>query len=249
MTKIFRKIRQKMLTENKYSKYLSYAIGEIVLVVIGILIALQINNWNENRILLKKEKHYLNEITANLEVDITRINEIFNFNQIKDSILDETINPLLDFEEDDQIVQMIAKNFDSNGVYDVFEQNNAAYTNMLQAENIGLIQNDYLRKKLTYYYQQNDELKNGTALRIKELTREFSDISINLVFNKSTITQITGKDNNWPSKVELNREDKAKILSYLINIKDNISFYNIRLKRAKEEAQELRKLIISCLTK
>ena len=249
MIKFFRKIRQNLLSEGKTGKYFKYAIGEIVLVVIGILIALQINNWNENRILLKKEKHYLNEITANLEVDITRINEIFNFNQIKDSILDETINPLLDFEEDDQIVQMIAKNFDSNGVYDVFEQNNAAYTNMLQAENIGLIQNDYLRKKLTYYYQQNDELKNGTALRIKELTREFSDISINLVFNKSTITQITGKDNNWPSKVELNREDKAKILSYLINIKDNISFYNIRLKRAKEEAQELRKLIISCLTK
>ena len=49
MIKFFRKIRQKLLSENKFSKYLVYAIGEIVLVVIGILIALQINNWNENR--------------------------------------------------------------------------------------------------------------------------------------------------------------------------------------------------------
>ena len=49
MIKFFRKIRQKMLTENKFSKYLLYAIGEIVLVVIGILIALQINNWNETK--------------------------------------------------------------------------------------------------------------------------------------------------------------------------------------------------------
>jgi hypothetical protein len=49
MIKFFRKIRQKMLTENKFSKYLIYAIGEIILVVIGILIALQINNWNEAR--------------------------------------------------------------------------------------------------------------------------------------------------------------------------------------------------------
>ena len=49
MIKFFRKIRQNMIKENKVSKYLLYAIGEIVLVVIGILIALSINNWNENR--------------------------------------------------------------------------------------------------------------------------------------------------------------------------------------------------------
>lgn len=49
MIKFFRKIRQTLLTDNKFSKYLIYAIGEIVLVVIGILIALQINNWNETR--------------------------------------------------------------------------------------------------------------------------------------------------------------------------------------------------------
>ena len=54
MIKIFRKIRQNLLMENKTSKYFKYAIGEILLVVIGILIALQINNWNEKR--LKQEQ-------------------------------------------------------------------------------------------------------------------------------------------------------------------------------------------------
>ena len=49
MIKFFRKIRQNLLMRNKSGKYLKYAIGEIVLVVVGILIALQINNWNENR--------------------------------------------------------------------------------------------------------------------------------------------------------------------------------------------------------
>jgi uncharacterized membrane protein YgaE (UPF0421/DUF939 family) len=49
MIKFFRKIRKRMLTENRFSKYLIYAIGEIVLVMIGILLALQINNWNEHR--------------------------------------------------------------------------------------------------------------------------------------------------------------------------------------------------------
>ncbi len=67
MIKFFRKIRQKLLTENKFSKYLIYAIGEIVLVVIGILIALQINNWNQERIDNSKEKAYL----FNLQKEIT----------------------------------------------------------------------------------------------------------------------------------------------------------------------------------
>lgn len=62
MIKIFRKIRQNLVMENKTSKYFKYAIGEIILVVIGILIALQINNWNENRIQSNKEAAILNNI-------------------------------------------------------------------------------------------------------------------------------------------------------------------------------------------
>ena len=62
MIKFFRKIRQKMLTENKFSKYLLYAIGEIVLVVIGILIALQVNNMNEVEKVKDKEVIYLNAL-------------------------------------------------------------------------------------------------------------------------------------------------------------------------------------------
>lgn len=49
MLVFFRKIRQKLLSQNRVTQYLAYAIGEIILVVIGILIALQVNNWNENR--------------------------------------------------------------------------------------------------------------------------------------------------------------------------------------------------------
>jgi len=59
MLKIFRRIRQKMLTQNKVSNYLLYSIKEIVLVVIGILIALQINNWNKNSKQRKIEYEYL----------------------------------------------------------------------------------------------------------------------------------------------------------------------------------------------
>lgn len=66
----FRKIRQRLLTENKFRKYLIYAIGEIVLVVIGILIALSINNWNENRKLLKSKTEYYKQLVEELNLDI-----------------------------------------------------------------------------------------------------------------------------------------------------------------------------------
>ena len=62
MIKFFRKIRQNFLIENKTGKYFKYAIGEIVLVVIGILIALQINNWNDKRIKQKKESKFITQI-------------------------------------------------------------------------------------------------------------------------------------------------------------------------------------------
>jgi len=73
MIKFFRHIRKQLLTENKFSKYLLYAIGEIVLVVIGILIALQINNWNEFNKDRKQERKVLTELLTSLEHNYNRM--------------------------------------------------------------------------------------------------------------------------------------------------------------------------------
>ncbi|MFK7783267.1 DUF6090 family protein, partial [Psychroserpens sp.] len=66
MIKLFRKIRYNLMSENKTGKYFKYAIGEIVLVVIGILIALQINNWNEQRKTRISEISYIQSIINDL---------------------------------------------------------------------------------------------------------------------------------------------------------------------------------------
>ena len=62
MIPFFRKIRKKMADDNKPVKYMRYAIGEILLVVIGILIALQVNNWNEKKKIYKNEQIFLNDL-------------------------------------------------------------------------------------------------------------------------------------------------------------------------------------------
>ena len=71
MIKFFRKIRQQLIQENQMGKYFKYAIGEIILVVIGILIALQINNWNENRKQAIKEYDVLEELKQGLQANKT----------------------------------------------------------------------------------------------------------------------------------------------------------------------------------
>ncbi|MDT0557897.1 DUF6090 family protein [Ichthyenterobacterium sp. W332] len=69
MIKFFRHIRKSLLEQNKMGKYFKYAIGEILLVVVGILIALQINNWNQKRLEVQKEKVVLNQLKLDFEAN------------------------------------------------------------------------------------------------------------------------------------------------------------------------------------
>ncbi|WP_406685217.1 DUF6090 family protein [Seonamhaeicola sp. MEBiC1930] len=78
MIKIFRTIRRKLLSENKFSKYLIYAIGEIILVVIGILIALQVNNWNIER----KSELKAEELSENLLQELRGLKRLMD-NQLR----------------------------------------------------------------------------------------------------------------------------------------------------------------------
>ena len=83
MIKFFRHIRRALLAESKFNKYLLYAVGEIILVVIGILIALQINQWNENRRLDVLEKKYLAGILKDLKSDASLISDFVRPNFLK----------------------------------------------------------------------------------------------------------------------------------------------------------------------
>ncbi|MFV1885165.1 MAG: DUF6090 family protein [Balneola sp.] len=99
MLRFFRNIRQKLIEQENIRKYFFYAIGEIFLVVIGILIALQINNWNEQRIQENISMEYLIGIKEDLKKDLDQLDaliieksEIFSIVQSIDSVLNKFIS-------------------------------------------------------------------------------------------------------------------------------------------------------------
>jgi len=94
MIKFFRHIRKSLLMENKTSKYFKYAIGEIFLVMIGILLALQVNNWNQARLSKKMEHNYINRLIEDLAADtmmmtgqIMRSKISFEYGTVLDSMI------------------------------------------------------------------------------------------------------------------------------------------------------------------
>ena len=78
MIHFFRRIRQGLLSQNRFSKYLLYAIGEILLVVVGILIALSINNWNEERKQKRTMINYYQQLLEAFKLDTTDIRPQLN---------------------------------------------------------------------------------------------------------------------------------------------------------------------------
>ena len=149
MIKFFRKIRQKTLTENKFGKYLTYAIGEIMLVVIGILIALQISNWNENRKMRISELSILEEIQEALVQDTIVINSNVKYLIEKRSKSRELITHIenkLPYTKKLDTLMMVV--YYHRG-YKTF---NISAFDLLKENGFEIIENNMLRKQITKHY-------------------------------------------------------------------------------------------------
>ncbi len=104
MIKFFRHIRQRYISEGKTKKYLLYAIGEIVLVVLGILIALSINTWNENRKLKQQERSYYCKINEDLSSDLSNIEKSKTSLENRILVLDKLLINLLKVQDDKSVL-------------------------------------------------------------------------------------------------------------------------------------------------
>ena len=146
MIKFFRKIRQRLLTENKFSKYLLYAIGEIILVVIGILIALQINNSNEINKQRAKEVQFLKNLKSDL---IFEQSELERYIGIRENIVSSAQTALEHFNgKPVENIQMFNYHTFNVGIWQEFQRNNNTFIELLNSGNFTIISNDSIKNGL-----------------------------------------------------------------------------------------------------
>lgn len=164
MIKFFRKIRQKVLTENKLSNYLIYAIGEIILVVIGILIALQINNWNERRKANKQELLLLKQLQIDINSNLNGVVELNERLYINKEGIDSLIVRLNKKHYDIMVPVFLAKSLRKSD----FSKASSGY-NLIQNGKASLISDEAVLKHILSLYEKDfpdivtrqNDMKNG----------------------------------------------------------------------------------------
>lgn len=151
MIKFFRRIRQNLLSEGKTVKYLKYAIGEIILVVIGILIALQINKWNDYLKEREDEHLILSEIRDNLKYDLNDFES--NIIHLKNKTTSsKTLLEVLDSHTSYQ--DSLGFYFSLLKSYPHFSNKTNGY-NLLLSKGLGVILNNDLRNNITNLYEDD----------------------------------------------------------------------------------------------
>ena len=159
MIKFFRRIRQNMIKDNKVTKYILYALGEIVLVVIGILIALNINNKNEQNKLRTQELHYLKNIKTDLQMNIIHLDDYIS---TRETAI-KSANIILEHYEGKPVTDLEAFSIHTINIYTwrKFFQINNTFQELTNSGNLALISNDSIKSILlnmeTLYHVMKDE--------------------------------------------------------------------------------------------
>ncbi len=243
MGKFFQRIRRKTLAKNKFTQYLIYAVGEIILVVIGILIALQINNWNENRKLKLKEvtgiQNLIEEIGFNNDV-LKAVNGVDSTSLVFGRKVFDVLKDK-DSEYGDSMGYDFHKMLDAR----VFISRRTAYEN-LKSIDFNIIKSDSVRRSISlvydglYSYLDNQQNKSK-----KESSKELNNL-IQENFERKDLNSII------PNDFEALKADRkfTNVLSFYIYFKQasyeqNVQYYlwlekvrleiELYLKRIKNE--------------
>lgn len=157
MPTLFRKIRRQLLSDNKLTRYIIYALGEIILVVVGILIALRINSWNEEQKNIAKEQVILKELQQDFKDDLVQLDEKIT---MRSNLLRSAVE-ILDMIKTEEAVgrDFLIQRFQDivkDPTFDPIEND------LISSGNIRLVRNDSLRRFLARWgsdYQQLQQIE------------------------------------------------------------------------------------------
>jgi len=216
MIKFFRKIRQKLLSENKFSKYLIYAIGEIVLVIIGILLALQINNRNTERNEKATFESNLQFVIEDLEQDKT---DLLKLKKERQQVISKTEFILQAVKEQKMLSSHEIYNNSEIMLWKSFDINNNGHERILSSNLYEAINFQPIRKKIRAYilfYQQIKDLEKKLNESVEEMEIEMS--------KDGSILEVYEYGNLINSVSELDGTTKKELENYVIDF--NKSYIN-----------------------
>ncbi len=209
MLKFFRNIRRRLLRESRFTRYLIYAIGEIILVVIGILIALQVNNWNETRKLNIAEQGYLNSLREDVNKDIQAQDSII-------TILKNNLKSLKALEEElkkidtDPNYEKALFSFVGGMGFPDFISNDHTLETLKSSGNIEVISNKNLRRRILDYRDQV-EVYDRNQIALGELLINF--VTESNIFNLNALTDKALRD-----RLSFRNIAEAKVTTFINQI-------------------------------
>ncbi|GAB5399262.1 MAG: hypothetical protein Aureis2KO_08470 [Aureisphaera sp.] len=198
MIKFFRSIRQNLLNQGKTTKYLKYATGEIVLVVIGILIALSINNWNESRQQKKVLDNIYRIVAEDLKKDASEVDMVLNFMLDRKEVFEKILNDSLSLKdvEGNEIVLSILTDVR------VLNIEKRGYNLLRNFEDNMVSENDTLAFRIINFYASSIYFSEKVeAIIIDDLIK----------------TNDLWKNEDWYSNIMQNKKDDAFIDYILTN--------------------------------
>ena len=222
------------MQKNRFTTYLVYAVGEIVLVVIGILLAVQINNWNQDKQKRVLEKNYLKEIKASLQTDVTSADILIEFNKERLGTLDSMLLYMQKRNYQEMVISLmpfVQQSFD----YSIFKMNRIGFDNMVSSESISLISSDSLRKALSEYYIDEGAWQE----RIELQSREYVDMIIPRLMSNPLLKFATGYDLPIKDAHSLKINEDPEVLSIFLSLIQLTGGQNEFISSKKESAMRL----------
>lgn len=236
MIKLFNKMRKQLLIENKMGRYFKYAIGEIVLVMIGILLALQVNNWNNNRMLKNEELKVMKSLHKEFSENLVKFDFAYKFHINRKRVI-ETIMSVNPTELATDSLINLMQGVNDNYTFDPYQ---GIYNSIINSGKIELISNDSLKNKIS---------------RIQDIVRDYQEEEIGVrEFTKQNLYpfqlgESMGYFNYDLNNKSLNQSIKTNYVKMIESIRFNNLMQHLRgwMSSIFEEGPILRKELLSII--
>lgn len=247
MLRFFRQLRKSLMEKNKTRSYFFYAIGEIALVMIGILLALQVNNWNEGRKLQEQEQYLLTELKKEFLLNHRLLEASYDVNKSGMESSWDLINTLannnpstINYQQLDTLAYNIIYDFNE------FDPTSGVIDDIINSGKLEVIQNDSLRYILSQWsgqlidLDQDNDFRNeyfihrvlpamtenfpiANTLVIQDGTADAEELISNVSYSKNGYSQEIFKNRNLESIIAMHASNQDFILGNINLLKDYIN--------------------------